>query len=348
MSFHVVLQPSGHGFDVPDGKTVLMAALEAGYNLPYSCRAGGCTTCQARIAEGRVDHGRAEDIYLPQSLRAQGYALLCQARPQSDLVIEATELRLHLAVPKLVPCRVKQIRTLLPDVAIVHLRTPYNDNMLYAAGQYIDFLLEGGKRRSYSIATAPMLEGAMMDIEIHVRHMPGGLFTDRVFTALKAGEVLRFEGPLGTFYLREESNKPIVFLAGGTGFGPIKAMIEYALRRKIARPMTLYWGCRARRDLYMAELPLQWAAENPHFTFVPVLSDALREDDWTGRTGLVHRAVMADHPDLSGHQVYACGAPVMVDAARRDFTAQCGLPAAGFFADSFLTEADLHAAPMNS
>lgn len=345
MAFHVILKPSGHSFDVPDGKTVLMAALEAGYNLPYSCRAGGCTTCQARIAEGRVDYGRAEDIYLPPSLRAQGYALLCQARPQSDLVVEATELRLHLAMPKVVPCRVKQIiRTLAPDVAIVHLRTPYNDNMLYAAGQYIDFLLDGGKRRSYSIATAPMLEGAMMDIEIHVRHSAGGLFTDRVFAKLKVGEVLRFEGPLGTFYLREESDKPIIFLAGGTGFGPIKAMIEYALRRKIARRMVLYWGCRARRDLYMAELPQHWAAENPHVSFVPVLSEAVAEDDWTGRTGLVHRAVMADWPDLSGHQVYACGAPAMVDAARRDF-AQCGLPAAEFFADSFLTEAELHAAP---
>jgi CDP-4-dehydro-6-deoxyglucose reductase, E3 len=341
MGFHVILKPSGHGFDVAPGKTVLMAALEAGYNLPYSCRAGGCTTCQARIAEGQVDHGRAEDIYLPQALRAQGYALLCQARPQSDLVVEAAELTLHLATPKLVPCRVKQISMAAPDVAVVHLRTPYNDNMLYAAGQYIDFLLADGKRRSYSIATAPMLEGAMMDIEIHVRHTQGGLFTDRVFAKLKVGEVLRFEGPLGTFYLREDSDKPIVFLAGGTGFGPIKAMIEYALRRKIARPMTLYWGCRARRDLYMAELPQLWAAQHPHFTFVPVLSEAAPEDEWTGRTGFVHRAVMADYPDLSGHQVYACGAPVMVDAARRDLAALCRLPAEEFFADSFLTEAEL-------
>jgi CDP-4-dehydro-6-deoxyglucose reductase len=337
MIFHVILKPSGHEFDVAPGKSVLAAALEAGFNLPYSCRAGGCTTCQARVAQGQVDHGLAEDIYLPAALRAQGYALLCQAKPLSDLVVEATELTLHLATPKLVPCRVKQIRMAAPDVAIVQLRTPYNDNMLYAAGQYIDFLLADGKRRSYSIATAPMLEGAMMDIEIHVRHTPGGLFTDRVFQKLKVGEVLRFEGPLGTFYLREESQKPILFVASGTGFGPIKAMIEYALRRKIARPMTLYWGCRARHDLYMADLPRQWAAANPHFSFVPVLSD----EAWEGRAGFVHRAVMEDFPDLSGHQVYACGAPAMVDAARQDFAGQCGLPAAEFFADSFLTEAEL-------
>jgi len=343
MGFRITLRPSGHQFDVPQGKSVLTAALDAGLNLPYSCRAGGCTTCRGRILEGKIDHGRTHDIYLPPSEQAKGYALLCQAMPLSDLVVEATELVLHLAPPRLVPCRVKDIRKPVPDVAIVHLRTPYNDNMLYAAGQYVDFLLEGGKRRSYSIATAPALEGGMMDIDLHIRHTPGGLFTDRVFAKLKVGEVLRFEGPLGTFYVREESAKPMIFLASGVGFGPIKAMIEYALRRKTpeTRPMTLYWGCRARRDLYLIELPQKWAAETPGFAFVPVLSDALPEDQWTGRTGFVHRAVMEDFPNLSGHQVYACGAPLMVDAARRDFTAQCGLPADEFFADSFLTEAEL-------
>jgi CDP-4-dehydro-6-deoxyglucose reductase len=219
--------------------------------------------------------------------------------------------------------------------------------MLFAAGQYVDFLLDGGKRRSYSIATAPALEGGMMDIDLHIRHTPGGLFTDRVFSSLKVGEILRFEGPLGTFYIREESSKPIIFLASGVGFGPIKAMIEYALRRRPSamRPMALYWGCRTRRDLYMMALPEKWAADNPGFDFVPVLSDALPEDQWRGRTGFVHRAVMEDFPDLSGHQLYACGAPVMVDAARRDFTTMRGLPAEEFFADSFFTEAELAQAP---
>lgn len=347
MGFRVTLAPSGHSYEVPPGKSVLTAALEAGLNLPYSCRAGGCTTCRGRVLEGMVDHGRSVDIYLPQASRDQGYALLCQAMPLSDLVIEAKELLLHLAQPRIVPCRVKEIRKVAPDVAVVHLRTPYNDNMLFAAGQYIDFLLDGGKRRSYSIATAPALEGGMMDIDLHIRHTPGGFFTDRVFTKLKVGEVLRFEGPLGTFYLREESEKPIIFLASGVGFGPIKAMIEYALRRKLSetRPMTLYWGCRTRRDLYMMELAQSWQANNAGFKFMPVLSDATTEDQWTGRTGFVHRAVMEDFPDLSKHQIYACGAPVMVDAARQDFTATCGLPADEFFADSFFTEAELAQAP---
>ncbi|HEV8014719.1 MAG TPA: CDP-6-deoxy-delta-3,4-glucoseen reductase [Stellaceae bacterium] len=346
MRFNVTLSPSGHRFEAAEGRNVLASALEAGFNLPYSCRAGGCSTCKAHILAGKVDHALSTETYLPQALRDQGFALLCQAKPLSDLTIEIEELALHLAQPNIVPCRVKQIRRLAPDVVALHLRTPYNDNMLFAAGQYIDFLLADGKRRSYSIANAPMLEGGMMDLEIHIRHSPGGLFTDRVFAALKPNEVLRFEGPFGTFYLREESAKPIVFLASGTGFGPIKAIIEYALHRKISqqRPMALYWGCRARQDLYLLDLPERWAREAPNFRFVPVLSDALPEDKWTGRTGFVHRAVMDDFADLSGHQVYACGAPAMVDAARRDFGAQCGLPTGEFFADAFLTEAELAAA----
>ncbi|HEY3917217.1 MAG TPA: CDP-6-deoxy-delta-3,4-glucoseen reductase [Stellaceae bacterium] len=346
MGFRVTLKPSGHSFEAAEAKNVLASALEAGFNLPYSCRAGGCSTCKARILEGQVDHALSTDTYLPQSLRDQGFALLCQAKPLSDLTVEIEELTLHLAKPNVVPCRVKQIRKLAPDVVALHLRTPYNDNMLFAAGQYVDFLLEGGKRRSYSIANAPMLAGGMMDLEIHIRHSPGGLFTDRIFGKLKPSEVLRFEGPLGTFYLREGSARPIIFLASGTGFGPIKAIIEYALRRNLSaqRPIALYWGCRARRDLYMLDLPERWASEAPSFRFVPVLSDAPPEDTWTGRTGFVHRAVMVDFPDLSGHQVYACGAPVMVDAARRDFAVQCGLPPGEFFADAFLTEAELAAA----
>jgi CDP-4-dehydro-6-deoxyglucose reductase len=345
MAFRVTLEPSGHSFEAAEGRNVLRSALESGFNLPYSCRAGGCSTCKARIVAGKVDHALSSDTYLPQALRDEGFALLCQAKPLSDLTVAIEELTLHLAQPNIVPCRVKKIVKLAPDVVALHLRTPYNDNMLFAAGQYIDFLLEGDKRRSYSIANAPMLEGGMMDLEIHIRHTPGGLFTDRVFAKLKVNEVLRFEGPLGTFYLREDNKKPIIFLASGTGFGPIKAIVEYALRRKVSttRPITLYWGCRSKQDLYMPELPQQWAAEAPNFRFVPVLSDALPEDNWTGRTGFVHRAVLEDHPDLSGHQVYACGAPVMIDAARRDFTAQAGLPAAAFFADSFLTEAELAA-----
>jgi CDP-4-dehydro-6-deoxyglucose reductase len=220
---------------------------------------------------------------------------------------------------------------------VMGLRLPMNENFRFLAGQYIDVLLKEAKRRSYSIANAPKPEGVTF-LEVHVRHTPGGLFTDHVFSKAKVRDLLRFEGPLGTFYLREDSDKPIVMVASGTGFAPIKAMCEAAFERDLKRPITLYWGCRARRDLYMLDVPASWQREN--FKFIPVLSDPTPECQWTGRTGFVHRAVMQDFPDMSGVQVYACGAPVMVDAARADFGSQCGLPAEEFFADSFLTEAD--------
>jgi CDP-4-dehydro-6-deoxyglucose reductase len=162
-----------------------------------------------------------------------------------------------------------------------------------------------------------------------------------VFGKMKERDILRFEGPHGTFFLREDSDKPIVFVASGTGFAPIKSVIEHALAEGVKRPMALYWGGRRPKDLYMNELALKWVAEHPDFRYVPVISDALPEDAWTGRTGFVHRAVMEDFPDLSGYQVYACGVPVMVDAARSDFVAQCGLPEDEFYADSFTTQADL-------
>ena len=345
MGFRVTLMPSGHSYEVPPGKSVLTAGLEAGWNMPYSCRAGTCRTCRGKILEGRVDYGGVHPSYLPEEHKAMGLALLCKAMPLTDLVVELKELSLQGVKPKMIPCRVKRIDKPAPDVAVLDLKLPMNENMMFAAGQYVDFLLKDGKRRSYSIATPPSPQG-VTDIQLHVRHTPGGLFTDHVFSGLKERDLLRFEGPLGTFYLREESDKPVVLVASGTGFAPIKAIIEYAARRGIARPMTLYWGCRSKRDLYMLDLPRSWEAELPGFRYVPVLSDALPEDGWTGRTGFVHRAVMEDFPDLSGHQVYACGAPVMVDAARIDFAAKCGLPEQEFFADSFLTEADLAGAPV--
>ena len=212
------------------------------------------------------------------------------------------------------------------------------EGQLQVAGQYVDFILKDGRRRSYSIANPPELKGTST-VELHIRHLPGGLFTDRLFGGgVKEREVMRFEGPLGTFYLREDSDKPIVFVASGTGFAPIKAILDHAFRRGITRPITLYWGGRRPKDLYLASLAEQWAKDHANFKFVPVISDALPEDAWTGRTGFVHQAVMADFPDLSGHEVYACGVPVMVDAAQRDFLAQCGLPEDAFFADSFLDE----------
>ena len=225
-------------------------------------------------------------------------------------------------------------------MVILQLKLPANERLQFLAGQYIEFILKDGARRSFSMANAPHDDEFL---QLHVRHVPGGSFTDHVFKTMKERDILRFEGPLGSFFLHE-SEKPIVFVASGTGFAPIKAIIESALKHEIGRPMTLYWGGRRPKDLYLDALARQWAAEYAAlFEYVPVISDALPEDQWIGRTGFVHRAVMADLPDLSGVQVYACGVPIMVESARRDFTHECGLPIDEFFADSFTTQADLAA-----
>jgi len=265
-------------------------------------------------------------------------ALFCQALPLSDLIIEAREVRKAGDIQiRTLPCRVQRIEHPTDDVVILYLKLPANERLQFLAGQYIDILLKDGTRRSFSMGNAPHDDEFL---QLHVRHVPGGSFTDHVFQKMKERDILRFEGPLGTFFLREESDKPIVFVASGTGFAPIKAIIESALAKGVARPMTLYWGGRRPTDLYLSDLAKKWAGEHAGFSFVPVISEALPEDNWTGRSGFVHRAVMEDFPDLSGCQVYACGVPVMVDAARRDFTAQCRLAENDFYADSFTTAAD--------
>jgi len=337
---HITLQPSGRGYYANGEQSVLKAGLDAGLDLPYSCFAGMCRTCQGRLVSGSVDYGEREPDALTDEMKAKGLALLCVARPASDCVIELRELAQHLEKPTVVLCQVKAISRPAPDVAIVALRFPMNLPLRFTAGQYLNVLLPDGRKRSYSIATSPSPQKAM-DVEIHIRHLPGGLFTDHVFSTMKVGDKLRIEGPLGTFYLREDSAKPAILLASGTGFGPIKAIIEHAIKQSSKREFTLYWGCRIKADLYMLELPRKWAEEVPNFTFVPVLSDPSAADLWNGRTGFVHQAVISDYPDLTGHQVYACGASVMVEAARKEFPMLCGLPTEEFFADEFLNESDL-------
>jgi CDP-4-dehydro-6-deoxyglucose reductase, E3 len=337
----VTLQPSGHQFQVEEGEAVLAAALRQGFVLPYGCKNGACGSCKGKILSGSVDYGVYQHKALTDEEKAQGRALFCQAKPLSDLVLEARTVGAakDIQVKKL-PCRVQKMDRLADDVMVLQLKLPANEKLVFLAGQYIEFLLKDGSRRSFSIANPP--HDAEL-IELHVRHVAGGQFTDHVFGKMKERDILRCEGPLGTFFLREDSDKPLVFVASGTGFAPIKAIIEHMFHKGIARPMTLFWGGRRPKDLYMHGLAQRWAAEHPGFRYIPVISDALAEDRWAGRAGFVHRAVMQDFPDLSGHQVYACGVPVMVDAARRDLVAACRLPEEEFYADSFTTQADLAA-----
>ena len=339
MSFQVTVRPSGRSFRVQPDETVLIAALREGLGLAHGCRDGACGSCKGKLLEGKIDYGKHADTALTAEERARGLALFCVARPLGDIVIESREVSAIADQQiRMLPCRVQSMHRPAPDVAVIALKLPANERLQFKAGQYIEFLLKDGKRRSYSMANAPHDDALL---QIHVRHFPGGLFTDQVFGRMKERDILRFEGPHGTFFLRENSDKPIVLLASGTGFAPIKAIVEHALYQGIARPMTLYWGGRRPRDLYMHALARSWAEEHVHFGYVPVVSEALCEDDWSGRSGFVHRAVIEDFPDLSGHQVYACGAPVMIEAARRDFSALCALPPEEFYADAFTTAADL-------
>src|SRR5881394_389833 len=280
MAYRIALKPSGHSYECEADKNILQAGLDAGRMLPYSCRAGVCRTCRGTILEGKVDYGMVHETYLPESDKAKGLALLCQAKPLSDVVVEVREVQ--GVKPRMIPCRVEKLEKPAPDVAVIGLRLPMNENFRFLAGQYIDFLLKDGKRRSYSLATRPD-PGGVTALEIHVRHTPGGLFTDHVFDKLNVRDLLRFEDPLGSFYLREDSSKPIVMVASGTGFAPIKSICEYAQAKGITRPMTLYWGCRVERDLYLNDVAKSWA--RPGFKYVPVLSD----QKWSGRMGFVHR-----------------------------------------------------------
>ena len=338
MTHQVTIRNTGHRFPAREGESILQAALNAGLVLPYGCRDGACGSCKGKLLEGRIDYGRYSEKALSLEERERGFALFCQAKPLSDVVIEAREVRKAGDIPvRKLPARVQKLERAADDAVIVYLKLPANERLMFIPGQYIDILLKDGTRRSFSMANAPHDDEF---VQLHVRHVPGGAFTDHVFTTMKERDILRFEGPFGTFFLREESAKPIVFVASGTGLAPIKAVIEAAKKKGVPRPMTLYWGARRPKDLYLNALAERWAAEHPRFNYVPVISDALPEDKWSGRTGFVHRAVMEDLPDLSGHQVYACGVPIMVDSARRDFIQKCRLPENEFFADSFTTAAD--------
>ena len=341
MTFEITTRPDGHRFPCEPDETILQAAMRADLMIPYGCRNGACGSCKGRIVDGSVEYGSYQSSALTDDEKRQGYALFCCARPQTNLVVEAREVRRagDLAIKRL-PCRIEAIEKPAPDVAIVRLKLPTTERLQYLPGQYIDFLLKDGHRRSFSLATPPHADTLL---ELHIRHTPGGLFTDPLFTSYRGREILRLEGPLGGFYLREDSDKPVIFLAGGTGFAPIKAIIEHMLYHRIPREIVLYWGARAKRDLYMPDLPSQWQQQNANFTVIPVLSDPAPDDAWPGRTGLVHQAVLADFKDLSGYQVYACGAPAMIDAARRDFTTLRGLPEEEFFADSFVYAAEAEA-----
>lgn len=328
---YMLVRPDNRIVAVREGETLLDAGLREGIALPFECRNGGCGQCKATLASGSVDYGAYQSDVLSDAERAAGKVLTCTSTPRSDIELEYVPAK----APTQLPVRerkatVEALERLAPDVMRVMLKLEDGPIDFYA-GQYINVILEDGAKRSFSFATAPQVHDR---IELHIRRIPGGRFTTQVFERLRPGDRLRFEGPLGSFFLREHTDKPMIFVAGFTGFAPVKSMLEYAFSRGVKRPLFLYWGVRRPEDLYLAALPEQWAREHANFKFVPVISEPRPGDGWEGRTGLVHEAILADFPNLAGYQVYACGSAGMVEAAHPAFRAR-GLDQDDCFSDVF-------------
>jgi CDP-4-dehydro-6-deoxyglucose reductase len=328
MSFNVKLVASDRVFSVEPEETILDAALRESVGLPYGCRNGQCGSCAAQLVSGQVKYPEGEPPALADV--APGACLCCKAVPASDLELEVRETATAAQIePRILPVRVVRIDHLADDVIRLYLKLPESQRLQFLAGQYLDFLLSDGERRAFSIANAPHDDEL---IELHIRHVDGGKFTDWAFTQMAEKAILRIHAPLGAFTLDEDSDRPMIFMGGGTGFAPLKGQIEHAFYHGVDRPMHLYWGARAQPDIYLPDLPEEWAARHENFEFVPVLSEP--NPGWGGRTGWVHEAVLADHPDLSGFDLYMAGPPPMIVSARATFTA-AGLPPERMFFDSF-------------
>lgn len=333
MGFTVTIIPAQTSFSVEDNESILSAALRNGLNMPYGCRSGNCGSCKARLMSGEYTYPLEHLPALTDEEKNNNVVLCCQAQARSDLLLEVELIPTasDVMVRKL-PCRVMEKTLLAHDVMLLRLKLPVTEVFQFYPGQYIDILLPDGRRRSFSMANSPDKNEHFIDL--HIRLIEGGDFTGFVFNELQEKAVLRIEGPLGQFYLRENTDKPIIFMAGGTGFAPIKSIVEYAFEKGITRNMHLYWGARAERDLYSHEMAKNWADNHANFNYIPVLSDPMPDDNSSIRTGFVHDAIMADFRDLTGFEIYASGPPVMVDAGYQAFSTR-GLLAENYFSDAF-------------
>jgi CDP-4-dehydro-6-deoxyglucose reductase len=337
MSFCVTIHATDRKFTVEAGESILDAALRQGVALPYGCRDGACGSCRGKILTGRIHYPHDPPLGWNTRDANGGEALFCQARPDSDLIIAANEIEAASQLPlRRLPCRVAGMERLTHDVMRLRLTLPPTERLQFLAGQYVNVLLKDGRRRGFSIANAPEDDAF---IELHVRHVPGGTFTDYVFNMMKPRAMLRIEGPLGGFYLREDSRRPVILLGGGTGFAPLKGMLEHAFYLNDRRAMHLFWGVRSRRDLYQQDLIEDWLRQHARFQYTPVLSEPSANDRWQGETGLVSEVMLRHYPDLLRHDVYMAGPPAMIEAARGDLLRHA-LPEKRLFSDAFEFGAD--------
>ena len=343
MNYQVINKNSQHNFEVRPSQTVLAAAIDAGINLPYGCRNGACGSCKAKLISGKVMHTDYQTSAMSDAELAAGNTLLCCAMALEDLTIECREVGGLAGIkPRILPARLAKKEWLAHDVLALHLQLPASERLQFLAGQYIEFILKNGNRRAYSIANAPHDSDYL---QLHIRVLKGGAFSEYAASELVEKAILRLEAPFGNFFLREDSQKPAIFVAGGTGFAPVKGIIEHMLHNNIKRDIILYRGARQLQDLYMHDLCEKWAALMPNVTYIPVLSGAQAGDNWAGRTGYVHQAVLDDYKDLNSYQAYVCGAPGMCEAAHTSFVKQ-GLNSDEFFSDAFTFAVSLNnAAP---
>ena len=331
MSFNIHLVDQNINFEIENNETILEAGLGHGHNLPYGCRNGACGTCKAKIVTGKFTYPEGLPEAITEEEHKQGYALLCQAKALSDLSIKARVVETATDIkPRQFPCRVTSCEKLNNDVIRLILELPKTERLQFLAGQYIDIIMRESKRRSFSLANPPHQDQI---IELHIRHYDGGLFSDYAFKDLKEKTLLRIEGPLGQFTL-QESDRPIIMIAGGTGFAPIKSLVEYSIDNNDIRPIDIYWGARTSADLYLDSMVKQWSKNYKHINYIPVLSDIEHVNGWTGKTGFVHKAVLEDYSDLSGHDIYACGPPPMINAVVESFP-EHGVNKERLFSDSF-------------
>jgi len=332
MTFKITLKESGYTFEAEKNEFILDAALRQGINFPYGCRSGSCGTCLGQVVSGEVEYPEGLPLTVMEHEHKKGKAIFCVSVAKSDLVLDVREIESSAEIEiKTLPARVASLRKLADDVMEMSLTLPANERLAFKAGQFIEFILRDRSRRAFSIANSPSNDET---IELHLRHVEGGVFTEHVFNEMKEKAILRFEGPFGSFQISDSSNRPLILIAGGTGFAPIKAMVEQLIEESDTRPIELYWGARAKADLYRNDLPERWAFQHEHINYTPVLSEPNESDDWQGRTGFVHAEVMNDFADLSGFDVYVAGPPPMVDAVKENFIKQ-GLKDEQLFTDSF-------------
>jgi CDP-4-dehydro-6-deoxyglucose reductase len=328
MTHKVQVEPSGHSFTVEASETILDAAIRQGINLPYGCRNGFCGDCRASLSAGEINYPNGQPPVMSDNETDICYT--CQASAASDITLGVTEILASQDIQtRVMPCKINRIERLNDDVIRLYLKLPEGERLQFLAGQYLNFILNDSSKRAFSIANAPHDDDL---IELHIRHVSGGAFTDQLFNGMQEKTILRIEAPLGNYYLREESESPIILMGGGTGFAPLKGIIEHAFQIGVNRPMHLYWGVRTRTDLYLPDLPEQWASRHPNFSYTPVLSEP--DPAWQGETGWVHEAVISSYPDLTAHEVYMSGPPPMIQAGKEAFLTH-GLSDEKLYSDSF-------------